>query len=492
MKHTSSIRRFAQAHTDPGDVIGLSPDHAAVTEGRTLFPTTVIGSAASPRFLVSGHNNPKLGRAVIKGPRAGWPIFQLSLEERATCPRTCERWLDCYGNAMPFARRHAVDENFLPLLRGEVATLARANPNGLLIRLHALGDFYSAEYVLAWGEMLAMFPQLHVFGYTARRYDDPNPGSALTARAIAMLTAGQWERFSIRTSASDPIAHSRAIVVDEDPGNEDTIVCPAQTGATEACATCGLCWASAARDKTIAFLRHGMVRAKGPRAVAASVVATPTPMRERVDRLKRPAGAPPAADAQVDRAIALLTKAGGTDTLSLAEFSRGAEIPKGSMFFVIDRMKKRGLLEVTRPDRLAPATFRLLTPGTAHNPAAGGKVRSEPKARRSESALWEKAEPVAPKPSRPVRQTDLPSEPAPAPVAKAEHAHVFEVLEAPITGAAPGSLLTLSLGMCKWPTNSPPVGEGHLMRFCCKPAAEGEPYCPSHCKARSGRSEAAA
>jgi hypothetical protein len=30
MKHTSSIRRFAQAHTDPGDVIGLSPDHAAV------------------------------------------------------------------------------------------------------------------------------------------------------------------------------------------------------------------------------------------------------------------------------------------------------------------------------------------------------------------------------------------------------------------------------------------------------------------------------
>jgi hypothetical protein len=56
--------------------------------------------------LVSGHSNVKIGRDVRKGKlfRNYW-IFSLSFEERATCPSNCHHWTECYGNAMPFAKR---------------------------------------------------------------------------------------------------------------------------------------------------------------------------------------------------------------------------------------------------------------------------------------------------------------------------------------------------------------------------------------------------
>lgn len=283
----STIRRFESAELDPSAVVALRSDHPALSEGRSIFHESLVGPMASPRFLVSGHNSPKLGKQVMKGPREGWPIFQLTLEERATCPTSCEQWASCYGNAMPFARRHDHRGAFLTLLRGEVATLARANPKGLLIRLHVLGDFYSVEYVLAWAEMLVLFPRLHVFGYTARKTDDPDPDSARIARAIKALTDSAWDRFAIRTSGAST-ARSKAIVVGEDPDLDHVIVCPAQTKASEACATCGLCWADAARDKTIAFLLHGMSRKKAPRADKVVPAVAPRPLQS----LPRPAPAP--------------------------------------------------------------------------------------------------------------------------------------------------------------------------------------------------------
>lgn len=261
-------RRFTGAEIEPERSHGLRPDHPAVVEGRTIFPKSVLGTWESQRFLVSGANNPKLGRVVTKGPRAGWPIYQVSLEERATCPRSCEQWSTCYGNTMPYARRHAVDEDFLAALKAEVVTVARSHPDGLLVRLHALGDFYSVAYVKAWAALIAMLPNLHVFGYTARRHDADGPESRQIAHEIAVLTATNWTQFAIRFSRAEPGAQ-RAVVVDADPRRPDVIMCPAQTKDTEACASCGLCWAEPARHKTIAFLRHGM-KARGPaRKVAA-------------------------------------------------------------------------------------------------------------------------------------------------------------------------------------------------------------------------------
>lgn len=313
----ASLRRFESADIDPAQAVELARDHPAVVEARTIFPSTVVGPDQSPRFLVSGHNNPKLGKEVTKGERAGWPIFQLTLEERATCPRSCAQWRGCYGNAMHRARRHDHrSPEFMTLLRGEIATAARQHPAGLLIRLHTLGDFFSAPYVLMWGEMLLKFPQLHVFGYTSRRTDDAaDPESQKIAQAIDLLRSRFWSRFAIRTSHAEP-GPERSIVVDQAVSAPDVIMCPAQVKATEACATCGLCWADAARPKTIAFLRHGMKRTRSPRQ--PSIQEAPLAQLQAVDEEDEDAATIRALNAsgmKLDRIAAILQ-------ISLAKVNR--------------------------------------------------------------------------------------------------------------------------------------------------------------------------
>ena len=166
------MARFTAPKAKPESSYGLAADHPSAVEGRTRFPGQVIGAMASARFLVSGVNNAKIGAMVTKGPWKGMPVYTLTLEERRTCPRSCAQWLDCYGNAMHWSpRRDAFDEDFLAVLAAEVITVSRLHPAGFVVRLHVLGDFYSARYVLAWAHLLEMLPNLHVYGYTARRVD---------------------------------------------------------------------------------------------------------------------------------------------------------------------------------------------------------------------------------------------------------------------------------------------------------------------------------
>jgi hypothetical protein len=275
----STVRRHASPAIEPEKVVDLAADHPALVEGRTLFPTQVVGAREAVRLLVSGHNNSKLGKEVLKGDRAGWPIFQLTLEERATCPRTCAMWAGCYGNSSPFSRRHRADAELIETLRKEVAATARLYPGGFLVRLHTLGDFFSVPYVLMWAELMALHPPLHVFGYTARRTDDEDPESRKIAEAITLLAKHKWSRFAIRTSHSEP-GPQRSVVFMADPKRPDVLMCPAQAKATEACATCGLCWADAPRGKTIGFLKHGMKR--GGRKASRPAEELPNPAGEKI------------------------------------------------------------------------------------------------------------------------------------------------------------------------------------------------------------------
>lgn len=256
-------------------------------EGRTLFPSTVVDVKDSPRLFVSGHNNPKLGAAVRKGPRAGWPIFHLTLEERATCPRSCAVYDYCFGNGMYRARRHRHGPDLEAMIVEELDLLSRDYPDGYLIRLHTLGDFYSVGYVALWAQMLKKHPALHVFGYTARTEQDDDAESQRIAAALVRLTEARWSRFAIRFSRPGG-GPQGAFVVDADPCRPDTVVCPAQTGGTAACATCGLCWVDAYRDRAIAFLRHGMVHASGPRRPGA----VPNRFKTPVQPPKRPEEGP--------------------------------------------------------------------------------------------------------------------------------------------------------------------------------------------------------
>lgn len=240
------LRRFESIHPKRNGIV-LSPSHAAVRFGRTIFPTTVneVGHPRLKRLLKGGENSRKIGKTVTKGKLKGFPIFTLTLEERATCPRTCEVWESCYGNGMPYAQRIKHGPAFEELLWEELAEKQAKHPNGFLVRLHILGDFYSVDYANLWAEALDVYPALHIFGYTARE-----PQSEIGQAIGEML--GVWpERFHVRFSGWNGPKNG-SIVVDE---GEPTphVICPAQTGKTDCCATCALCWHS---DRTVAFLRH--------------------------------------------------------------------------------------------------------------------------------------------------------------------------------------------------------------------------------------------
>lgn len=225
---------------------GLESDF--IREGRTRFGVRVLRVDAMPHLLVSGHNNIKIGRDVRKGRLKGYWIYTLSLEERKTCPSSCQHWQSCYGNNMPYAKRvDHTDPAFLPTLEAEIAGLLEQHKGRVLIRLHALGDFYSIEYVRFWRLMLMRHHTLAVFGYTAREPDSE------IGWAVRGLCADFGDRCMLRFSNADWPIMATVTIGTPESRPENAFICPEQTRQTQCCATCGLCWST---RKNVAFLEH--------------------------------------------------------------------------------------------------------------------------------------------------------------------------------------------------------------------------------------------
>lgn len=228
-------------------------EHPAVRGGRTFFLKSVRSPDDMKSLLVSGHSNVKIGRDCRIGKLRGYWIYTLSLEERATCPRACHHWQSCYGNNMPYAKRidhqHA---DFLSRLEREIEQLlatAKKRPGapGIIIRLHALGDFHSEGYVDFWAAMLAKHPKLVVFGYTAWTVDTPI--GAKVDQLIDLFPGRAMVRFSNGGYA----ARSTVPIVDVADCPPGAFVCPEQTGQFEACGKCGACFYTL---KNVAFVAH--------------------------------------------------------------------------------------------------------------------------------------------------------------------------------------------------------------------------------------------
>jgi hypothetical protein len=200
------------------------------------------------QLLVSGHCNAKIGRDVRKGALRGYWIYTLSLEERATCPRSCFHWDNCYGNGMPYAKRIAHGPAMDRRLADEIPKLLGVRGRaGILVRLHALGDFYSVGYVRFWRRMLEQHPRLACFGYTARMPHTP------IGAELEQLREDYPTRFAIRYSNGGYETLSTVPIRREIDAPVNAIICPEQTGRTTACATCALCWTT---ERNIAFLEH--------------------------------------------------------------------------------------------------------------------------------------------------------------------------------------------------------------------------------------------
>ena len=217
--------------------------------GRSRFLSQVRPVGPESTMLKSGRDSRKIGAHVQKGEWRGFPVFTLTLEERATCPRSCAQWLTCYGNNMGMARRWRWDWQAEQKLWEELTTLQHSHRRGFVVRLHILGDFPNRGAVEFWHEALITFRALRIFGYSAW------PHNSRVGAAVKNLRDMQWRRFAVRTSGAS--TGPRTLVVDRaEDKPEGAIVCPVQTGATRSCVTCGLCWSPAAKEKPIAFLRH--------------------------------------------------------------------------------------------------------------------------------------------------------------------------------------------------------------------------------------------
>lgn len=253
----------------------LDSRHPAIRHGRTVFLSRVFGADDRDRVLIEGRNNAKIGNKVTKGAWSGMKVFLLSLEERATCPRSCAVWSACYGNAMPFAVRFRYDAALIAKLDEELRQKMRgwSTRKGFVVRLHVLGDFPDLEYVAHWRRWMAEIPQLRVWGYTAHA-----PGTEM-GQAIRAMNVDWSDRWAVRfsVSANQPIGPMQATVVWDKPlsnGVRDGVLpCPQELGGTDVCATCGLCWSPEARDLRIAFMGHGRKKTDAIEAKAAGVVS---------------------------------------------------------------------------------------------------------------------------------------------------------------------------------------------------------------------------
>ena len=185
------------------------------------------------------------GRHVKKGKLKGAEVYTLTLTERETCPTSCHHWNDCYGNNMPFAHRIEHGEKLEARLIKEVkeiCTKAKNKGRLVLVRLHVLGDFYSARYVQLWRRLLVLHQNLYVWGYTHVQEGPIHNELMLTRFSFPERWAVRWSDTCGTFSANSEELTS------------DGIVCPEQESKTQACTTCALCWD--APDKNIIFKTH--------------------------------------------------------------------------------------------------------------------------------------------------------------------------------------------------------------------------------------------
>lgn len=258
------VRSGKYSRIDPADQINhgglllLKGNNPALAENRTIFPTTVRHPFLEGNTVFkTGKYNCKTGDRVVKGRWKGFPIFSLTLEERATCPVGCHMRRGCMGNGMHRAVRYRHGRMLEHRLEKELSQLNKEHPKGFVIRLHILGDFYSVDYVKKWEQWLRRFPALNVFGYTnwqpyPTEFDSPEIG-----RALEKLRRKHWSRFAIRFSravAEDWKMEAITIPSPEQASQRNSILCPLTTGATKSCGTCTLCWEI---KKNILFVHHG-------------------------------------------------------------------------------------------------------------------------------------------------------------------------------------------------------------------------------------------
>lgn len=230
----------------------LASDHNAIVNSTTLYQKNIHEVDSYPHKVIKASTNKKLGRKVLRGKLNGYPMYTLTLVERETCTNACEHWTDCYGNNMPFGHRFKT-KGLMPRLKLELDALDKKHPNGYLVRLHILGDFYSVLYVKFWETQLRNRPALNIYGYSRHHYGSTNtskPSRDIGQALLDLRNSIGFERFAVRFSSlpSDTLSANT-----EHNSIANAITCLVQVDKSDSCGDCTLCWTT---KKPITFLDH--------------------------------------------------------------------------------------------------------------------------------------------------------------------------------------------------------------------------------------------
>lgn len=250
------LRKTKRNHVARAKAGGMKGMAVKGKEG-TIFKKLVVDPEEQKNVLKDGKYSTKIGPVVTVGSWAGAVMRTLTLEERATCPSSCKVWDVCYGNRMNFARRMKTGQGLMVRLSEEIHN--QAEKGLVVVRLHILGDFYSEEYVAFWLGLLNSEPNLRIFGFTAHEPNSP------MGEMVRLMNDKYPEKCRIRFSnpaeglGTIDLGQQSVVVRQGEldhaaaENESETVLCPAQTGKTANCGTCGLCWSS---EKRIAFMEH--------------------------------------------------------------------------------------------------------------------------------------------------------------------------------------------------------------------------------------------
>ena len=176
----------------------------------------------------------------LKNQKLG-KIASFSVPAELTCPGVSEWCLQhCYASTKRMARftnvinsynanyAESQDSNFVDAMIDKVQGLSS-------FRMHVAGDFYSAEYIQKWVQIVQASPGTKFWAYT-RSWTQPDLLPALeTLRALPnMQLFASWDN----TMAEPPATWRIATI----GGAFKAYDCPEQTGRKANCADCGYCF----------------------------------------------------------------------------------------------------------------------------------------------------------------------------------------------------------------------------------------------------------
>jgi len=230
----------------------LKETHNAIVNASTLYNAsqfTIRDVSNYKHRVLKLSTNKKLGKIVKFGKHKGKRIVTATLIERETCTNECEHYTTCYGNNMPFTHRFEVNEAFMMRLESDIEYYVKKYPQGILIRLHVLGDFESIQYVEFWNRMLYTYSTIAIYGYSRNHMTSKYEHISAIGYKIIAIRNIHKDRFAIRFSNKlddEFSANSRDIT-------SKGITCLSQVKASVSCSDCTLCWAS---KKPIGFITH--------------------------------------------------------------------------------------------------------------------------------------------------------------------------------------------------------------------------------------------